>query len=358
MAGNSFGRLFTISSFGESHGPAIGVVIDGCPPNIPFDFDLLRQDLMRRKPGQSQLSTSRTEEEEFEVLSGLFDGHTTGAPIAIIIRNRDQRPQDYEALKELYRPSHADYTYQQKYGIRDYRGGGRQSARETAARVMAGAVAKMILKREGLTVSAFVSQVQDICIEKRLEELDLSLTETNALRCPDAATALRMQQCIESVQAEGDSVGGVISCVCKGIPAGLGQPVFDKLHAELGKAILSINACKGFEIGSGFSGTLLKGSQHNDAFEIKDNVVHTQTNNSGGIQGGISNGMDIYFRAAFKPVSTIKTRQQTLNTNNEPILFEASGRHDPCVLPRAVPIVEAMAALVLVDFWLIQRAYR
>lgn len=358
MAGNTFGNVFKVSTFGESHGVALGVIIDGVLPQITFDFDLVQADLNKRKPGQSKITTERNEDESFEVLSGLFEGKTTGAPLTIIVRNLNQQPKDYEHLKTVFRPSHADYTYQQKYGIRDFRGGGRQSARETVARVLAGSVAKMILRDIGIAIHAFVSQIYTIKLEKDLTTLNFDNIESNIVRCPDAETAEKMIALIESVKAEGDSVGGVITCICKGVPVGLGEPVFNKLHAELGKAILSINACKGFEIGSGFESVNLKGSEHNDSFEIDNNEqIGTSTNHSGGIQGGISNGMDIVFKAAFKPVSTIKQNQQTLNTHFEPITFKADGRHDPCVVPRAVPIVEAMAALVLVDYYLLNKVY-
>jgi len=358
MAGNSFGNIFKITTFGESHGNALGVVIDGVLPNIEFDYQLVQSDLDKRKPGQSKITTERIEDNEFEVLSGLFEGKTTGAPLTIIVKNKNQQSADYDHLKDVFRPSHADYTYQQKYGIRDYRGGGRQSARETVARVMAGSVAKMILNNLGISIHAFVSQIHHIKLASPIAEIDFTQIETNLVRCPDADTANKMIALIEQVKAEGDSVGGIITCVCKGVPTGLGEPVFNKLHAELGKAMLSINACKGFEIGSGFESVLLKGSEHNDEFVFNHEQVKTQTNHSGGIQGGISNGMDIVFKTAFKPVSTIKQKQQTINIENENIHFKAEGRHDPCVVPRAVPIVEAMAALVLVDYYLLQKMYQ
>ncbi|MFA9213870.1 MAG: chorismate synthase [Candidatus Methylacidiphilales bacterium] len=358
MAGNSFGNIFKITTFGESHGNALGVVIDGVLPNIEFDYQLVQADLDKRKPGQSKITTERIEDNEFEVLSGLFDGKTTGAPLTIIVKNKNQQSADYDHLKDVFRPSHADYTYQQKYGIRDYRGGGRQSARETVARVMAGSVAKMILQKVGIKIHAFVSQIHHIKLANPIAEIDFTQIETNLVRCPDEETANKMITLIEQVKAEGDSVGGIITCICKGVPAGLGEPVFNKLHAELGKAMLSINACKGFEIGSGFESILLKGSEHNDEFIFNNEQVKTQTNHSGGIQGGISNGMDIVFKTAFKPVSTIKQKQQTVNIENENINFKAEGRHDPCVVPRAVPIVEAMAALVLVDYYLLQKMYQ
>lgn len=357
MAGNSFGELFRITTFGESHGVALGVVIDGCPPNLAFDEQFILGELARRKPGQSAITTGRKEDESIEVLSGIFEGKTTGTPIAIMVRNNDQRPQDYDILKDVYRPSHADYTYEQKYGIRDYRGSGRASARETVARVIAGAIAKQILTGYGISVTAYVSQVAHIKLEKPYTELDLSLTESNMVRCPDEATAQQMITLIDEVKAEGDSVGGTISCVIKGTPAGLGDPVFDKLHADLGKAMLSINACKGFDIGSGFESITMKGSVHNDVFLSANGKIRTGTNHSGGVLGGISNGEDIYFRCAFKPVSTISKEQQTVDTKAQETRLSATGRHDPCVLPRAVPIVESMAALVLVDHLLRNKVY-
>lgn len=356
---NSFGEIFRITTFGESHGEALGIVIDGCPPNIHFDFDFVQSELNRRKPGQSNISTSRKEDETFEVLSGLFEGKTTGTPLTLMVRNKNQKSEDYDKLKDVFRPGHADYTYQQKYGIRDYRGGGRQSARETVARVLAGAVAKMYLKSQGISIQAYVSQVYDIKLEKEYSQLDLNQIESNVVRCPDPEKATEMIALIEKTKLEGDTLGGVISCVCKGVPVGLGQPVFDKLHAQLGKAILSINACKGFEIGNGFESVNLKGSENNDAFEINDNKnISTQTNHSGGVLGGISNGMDIFFRAAFKPVSSIRQQQATVNALLENTTIQVEGRHDPCVVPRAVPIVEAMAALVLTDMILRNKMYR
>lgn len=357
MAGNTFGNVFKITTFGESHGPALGVIIDGVLPKIKFDFDLVQADLNKRKPGQSKITTERTEDESFEVLSGLLDGVTTGTPLTLIVKNKNQESKDYEHLKDIYRPSHADYTHQQKYGIRDFRGGGRQSARETVARVLAGSVAKMILQSIGIQIHTFVSQIHTIKLEKDIDTLDFSSIESNIVRCPDSDTAEKMIALIEQVKQEGDSVGGIITCVCKNVPVGLGEPVFNKLHAELGKAVLSINACKAFELGNGFDSVSMKGSEHNDVFEMKNGQLHTKTNHSGGIQGGISNGMDIVFRAAFKPVSTIKQNQSTVNTNFENTEFTAQGRHDPCVVPRAVPIVEAMAALVLADFYLLNKMY-
>lgn len=357
MAGNSFGKIFTITTFGESHGAALGVVIDGCQPNLIVDLDFIQQELKRRKPGQSAITTDRKEDENFEIVSGIFEGKTTGAPITVMVRNKDQRSNDYDTLKDVYRPSHADYTYQQKYGIRDHRGSGRASARETISRVIAGAFAKMILIQHGISIQAYVSQVAAIKVTKFYTELDLSLTEKSIVRCPDETVAQQMITLIEQTKQEGDSVGGTITCVVKRVPVGLGEPVFDKLHADLAKAMLSINACKGFDLGSGFDGITEKGSQQNDAFVSAEGQITTNTNHSGGIQGGISNGADIYFRCAFKPVSTIAKQQTTVNTDNENISLAATGRHDPCVLPRAVPIVEAMAAMVLVDFLLRSKIY-
>lgn len=356
MAGNSFGTLFKISTFGESHGAALGVVIDGCVAGLEVDFDFIQTELNRRKPGQSAITTARKEDESFEILSGVFEGKTTGAPICMLVRNNDQRSQDYSHLKDVFRPSHADYTYQTKYGIRDYRGGGRSSARETVARVLAGAVAKLFLAQKGITISAYVSQVGPIKLSTSPEHIITENIEKSIVRCPDETVSNQMIELITETGKKGDSVGGAISCVIKNVPAGLGEPVFDKLHAELGKAMLSINACKGFEIGSGFDAAQSFGSAHNDEFYVKDDVVHTRTNNSGGVQGGISNGEPIYFSCAFKPVATIRSEQNTVSTQGEEITMQASGRHDPCVVPRAVPIVEAMAALVLADFVLRQQA--
>lgn len=351
MAGNSFGTLFKLTTFGESHGPAIGGIIDGCPAGLLIDTDFVQSELDRRKPGQSKIVTQRKESDTVEFLSGIFEGKTTGAPIGFIIRNENQRSTDYEHIKDVYRPSHADYTYTEKYGHRDYRGGGRSSARETAARVVAGAIAKLILKQHAITVTAYSSQVGAIKLEKPYQQLDLSLTENNIVRCPDEATAQLMIAKIEEVRKAGDTIGGVITCVVRGVPVGLGEPVFDKLHADLGKAMLSINAVKGFEYGSGFSGVEMTGSAHNDLFTAKG----IASNNSGGIQGGISNGEVIYFRTAFKPVATIMQKQLTVNAQGQEVEMQGKGRHDPCVLPRAVPIVEAMAALVLVDHLLRNR---
>lgn len=349
MAGNSLGTLFKITTFGESHGEAVGVVIDGCPPMLSVDIDFINKEMARRRPGQSALTTQRNESDQINILSGMFEGKTTGAPIAIIIPNKDQRSQDYEAMKNVYRPSHADYTYEAKYGIRDYRGGGRSSARATAAVVAAGAIAKLLLQQQNISIQAYVNQVGTIEVPLPYSELDLSTTENNIVRCPHQKTAEQMIALIEEAKADGDSLGGCITCVVKNTPAGWGEPVFDKLQADLAKAMLTINATKGFEYGSGFAGTKLKGSQHNDSFISANGKVSTSTNHSGGIQGGISNGMVIYCKIAFKPTATIAQKQQTINKEGSAIDLEAKGRHDPCVLPRAVPIVEAMAALVLAD---------
>ncbi len=359
MAGNTFGEIFRITTFGESHGAGIGGIIDGCPAGLLIDFDLIRNEMNRRKPGQSSVTTSRKEEDDFEILSGVFEGKSTGTPIAFLIRNLDYKPSDYDNVKNAFRPSHADYTYNAKYGLRDYRGGGRSSARETAARVLGGAIAKMLLLLEGVTINAFVSQIGKIKIEKKYSELDLSLTEESIVRCPDSEVSDKMIQFIEEIKIAGDSTGGIVHCIVSNPLTGLGEPVFDKLHADLGKAMLSINAVHGFDYGSGFESVTMKGSEHNDLFQkSKEGKIFTTTNNSGGIQGGISNGMDIYFRVAFKPVSTISKTQSTINEKGEAIDLLVHGRHDPCVVPRAVPIVEAMAALVLADHYLRNRNSR
>ena len=354
---STYGKIFKISTFGESHGKAIGVVIDGCPSGVEFDINFIQNELDRRKPGQSKITTQRKESDSFEVLSGVFEGKTTGAPIAIVIFNEDQRSKDYGHIADKFRPSHADFTYHEKYGIRDYRGGGRSSARETAARVAAGALAKLALKSMGIEIYSYVSQVGSMKLRKNYHDLDLSKIDSNAVRCPDVNMATRMYDYIDSVRRNGDSVGGIITGVIKNVPAGWGEPVFDKLHAELGKAMLSINAVKGFEYGSGFEGVSMLGSEHNDGFFLEEasGKVKTKTNHSGGIQGGISNGEDIYFNVAFKPVATIMKDQESVNDAGEKVIVSGKGRHDPCVLPRAVPIVDAMSALVLVDFWLRSR---
>ena len=363
MAGNTFGTLFKLTTFGESHGIAIGGVIDGCPAGIEFNEAFIQHELDRRKPGQSHITTQRKEEDHVHFLSGIFEGVTTGHPIGFVINNNNQNNSDYDHLKNTYRPSHADFTYQQKYGVRDYRGGGRSSARETACRVVGGAIAKLILQKYNITVQAYVSQVGNIKLQKNYNDLDLSLTENSIVRCPDEVIADEMIRYIEAIRKEGDTIGGVVSCIIKGTPIGIGEPVFDKLHAELGKAILSINAVKGFEYGSGFSDLHKKGSELNDRFinhsstdDSKTNNSKLATNNSGGIQGGISNGEDIYFKVAFKPVATIMQDQQSIDVNGNEVVLKGKGRHDPCVLPRAVPIVESMAALVMVDFMLRAKA--
>jgi chorismate synthase len=347
---STYGKIFKISTFGESHGRAIGVVVDGCPSGVEFDEMLVQNELDRRKPGQSRITTQRKEADSFEVLSGVFEGKTTGTPIALVIFNEDQKSKDYAHIADKFRPSHADYTYSTKYGVRDYRGGGRSSARETAARVAAGALAKMVLNHYDIEIYSYVSQVGAMRLNKSYKELDLSKIEDNAVRCPDDEMAEKMFNYIDQVRKDGDSIGGVITGVIKNVPAGWGEPVFDKLHAELGKAMLSINAVKGFEYGSGFDGVELLGSQHNDSFFTDETgKVKTKTNHSGGIQGGISNGEDIYFRVAFKPVATIMIDQESVNEVGDAVTVSGKGRHDPCVLPRAVPIVDAMSALVLVD---------
>jgi chorismate synthase len=350
MAGNSYGNLFKITTFGESHGEALGGIIDGCPPGIELDFDMIRFEMQRRKPGQSVIVTQRKEEDEVQFLSGIFEGKTTGTPIGFIIKNTNQKPADYYQNSETFRPSHADYVYEKKYGIRDYRGGGRSSARETACRVVAGAIAKQLIK--DIKINAFVSSVGNIYIDKPYQDLDFSKIENNAVRCPDIETSKKMENYILDIKKQGDTVGGTITCVIQNVPIGLGEPVFDKLHAELGKAMLSINAVKGFEYGSGFCGAQMKGSEHNDLYNSNGT---TQTNLSGGIQGGISNGMDIYFRVAFKPVATLIQKQEVLTKENSIVEQQGKGRHDPCVVPRAVPIVEAMAAIVLADFYLLNK---
>lgn len=360
--GNSFGQLFRVTTFGESHGPAMGVVIDGCPSGLAVDMEALQWELARRRPGQSSLSSARKESDEVEVLSGIFEGRTTGTPIALLIRNRDARSRDYDHLAKAYRPSHADFVYQAKYGHRDWRGGGRSSARETVARVAAGAIAKQLLRKVGVEVYAWVSAVGEVVLELDPEQLDLTKVEDSVVRCPDSSTAERMEQLILQIRKEGDTIGGVISCKIKGCPPGWGEPVFDRLQADLAKAMLSINACKGFEYGSGFAGSKMRGSAHNDLYYTESGqgcdspVLKTRTNFSGGIQGGISNGMDIDFRVAFKPVATLLRPQLSVDEKGEEVVLEGRGRHDPCVVPRAVPIVEAMAALVLADHCLRHRS--
>lgn len=354
--GNSFGKLFKITTFGESHGQALGVIIEGCPAGLELDESKIIAEMQRRKPGQSKITTQRKEEDEIQIKSGVFEGKTTGTPIGIVVNNSDQKSKDYSHISDKFRPSHADFTYFTKYGIRDYRGGGRSSARETAARVAAGAIAKQLLEAKGISVQAYVSQVGNLKLEKSYQELDLDKAEENIIRCPDPATAEKMIELIDGVRKDRDTIGGIVSCVIKNTPAGIGEPVFDRLHAELGKAMLSINAVKGFEYGSGFEGVKMRGSEHNDAFVQEGDKVKTKTNHSGGIQGGISNGEDIYFNVAFKPVATIMIDQESVNEAGESVTVSGKGRHDPCVVPRAVPIVEAMAALVIVDYILLSKS--
>jgi chorismate synthase len=352
---NTFGKLFTISTWGESHGAAVGVMIDGCPPRLPLAEADIQTDLDRRKPGQSAIVSPRKEKDTVEILSGVFEGRTTGAPISMLVRNSDARPGAYDEMKEKFRPSHADFTYQAKYGIRDHRGGGRSSARETVGRVAAGAVARKILSLAGpVEIRAYVTRVQDIVLPAGFSNTFPSVADVDAsaIRCPDPVTAAAMVKRIEEVRSQGDSVGGIVHCRIRGVPAGLGEPVFDRLEADLAKAMLSLPATKGFEIGSGFAGTFLKGSEHNDAFVPKNGGVGTATNRSGGIQGGVSNGEEIFFNVAFKPVATIMKPQATVDLAGHATELTGKGRHDPCVLPRAVPIVEAMAALVLIDHWM------
>jgi chorismate synthase len=352
MSGNTFGNVFKLTTFGESHGKAIGGIIDGCPAGLFIDIKFIQVELGRRRPGQSGITTERKEPDEIEILSGIdINSCSTGAPIGFTIRNKDQRPGDYKQMNEAFRPSHADYTWHEKYGISPQSGGGRASARETACRVAGGAIAKLLLQKHNLKITAFVSSVGTISVPEQFPA-DLSFAEKNIVRCPDENTANKMIEMINRLKAEGDSIGGVINCLISGVPAGLGEPVFDKLHADLGKAMLSINAVKGFEYGSGFKAAEMKGSDHNDGFYKEGEAIRTKTNFSGGIQGGISNGEDIYFRVAFKPVSTIKKEQGTISLKGENVIMKNLGRHDPCVVPRAVPIVEAMAALVLADFYL------
>jgi chorismate synthase len=355
MAGNTFGRNFSLTTFGESHGEALGGIIDGCPAGLKIDMVFIQSELDRRRPGQSKIVTQRKEGDKVEFLSGIFEGKTTGTPIGFIIRNENQRSKDYDHNIDVYRPSHADYTYDAKYGIRDHRGGGRASARETVSRVVGGAIAKLLLGNK-IKIAAYTSQVGDIAVQKNYKTLDLAKVDSNAVRCPDKGIAEKMIKKIEQVRKAGDTIGGIISCVITGVPEGWGEPVFDKLHAELGKAMLSINAVKGFEFGSGFDGVQMNGSEHNDIFYMNKGKVSTRTNHSGGIQGGISNGEDIYFRVAFKPVATIMQKQPTINSKKKAAEISGKGRHDPCVLPRAVPIVEAMAALVLADHLLRHRS--
>jgi len=355
MAGNVFGNLFRLTTFGESHGKGLGGVVDGCPAGVMLDLDFIQDELDRRKPGQSKIVTQRKEGDKVEFYSGVFEGLTTGTPIGFLIVNDNQKSHDYDHIKDKFRPSHADFTFQEKFGVRDYRGGGRSSARETASRVVGGAIAKLILKSKGIEITAYVSQVGSLRLEVSHESLNLNEIENNIVRCPDPVLAEEMINHIMDVRKQGDTIGGVVSCVIKGTPVGLGEPVFDKLHAELGKGMLSINAVKGFEFGSGFEGVALKGSQHNDEFYISEKGVKTKTNLSGGIQGGISNGEDIYFKVAFKPVATIMQDQNSVDKDGDSVVVSGKGRHDPCVVPRAVPIVEAMAALTVVDYLMLKK---
>ena len=361
---NTFGQIFRLTTFGESHGEAIGGVVDGMPAGIAIDIDFIQQELNRRRPGQSNITTSRNEADEVEILSGVFEGKTTGAPIGFMVRNTNQHSSDYEQMRNTFRPSHADYTYYYKYGIRDHRGGGRSSARITISRCVAGALAKLALQQLGISITAYTSQVGSIALDRDYRQYDLSLTESNIVRCPDPQKAADMIRLIEQVKAEGDTIGGTITCVIKGCPPGLGDPEFSKLHATLGAAMLSINAVKGFEYGEGFNGLTMRGSEQNDSFVgSNDNVSHlkdvkTATNHSGGIQGGISNGQDIYFRVAFKPVATLLRPQQTVDIDGKETTLTARGRHDPCVLPRAVPVVEAMAAMTIFDAYLVNKSVK
>ena len=356
---NTFGELFRLTTFGESHGPGVGGVIDGMPPGVEVDLDFIQHELDRRRPGQSALTTARKEGDKVEILSGVFEGKTTGCPIGFLVRNENQHSNDYDNLRNLFRPSHADFTYFKKYGLRDHRGGGRTSARETIARVVGGAFAKLALRRLGISITAYTSQVGHIALSGTYADLDLSLVESNPVRCPDEKVAEEMAKLIAEVKAEGDTIGGIISCVVKGCPTGLGEPVFGKLHARLGAAMLSINAVKGFEYGAGFAGVTQRGSEQNDVFVRRsDGSIGTLTNRSGGIQGGISNGEDIYFRVAFKPVATLLREQQTVDIAGNAVSVKARGRHDPCVLPRAVPIVEAMTSMVLLDSYMFYSRYK
>lgn len=352
---NTIGKLFSFTSFGESHGRGVGGIIDGCPAGVVMDEEFIQNELRRRRPGQSIITTPREEEDKVEFLSGIFEGKSTGTPIAFVIWNQNQESKDYDHLKDVFRPSHADYTYQQKYGIRDHRGGGRSSARTTAGWVAAGAVAKLVLKQQGVDITAYTSQVGHIAIENSYENLDLSLIESNIVRCPEPETAQKMIDYIDKLRIEGNSIGGTVSCVVKGVPVGWGEPVFEKVQARLAHAMLSINATHGFDYGKGFEGIGMTGAELNDPFLMKDRKVSTLTNHSGGIQGGISNGQDIYFRVLFKAVSTISQKQTTLDKELKSVELEAKGRHDPCVLPRAVPIVEAMAAITLLDLFLMNK---
>lgn len=356
--GNTIGKLFRLTSFGESHGAAVGGVIDGCPAGVELSVEYIQQELGRRRPGQSEVSTPRKEDDVVEILSGIFEGKSTGMPIGFMVRNQNQNSGDYDHLKDLYRPSHADYTWQQKYGIRDYRGGGRSSAREHIARVVGGAVAKQVLAAYGITVKAYTSQVGSVVLPYAYNEIELDKAEDTIVRCPEPEIAAQMVELIREVRDAGDSVGGVVSCVIQGMPVGLGEPVFDRFQARLAYAMLGINAVKGFEYGMGFAASAMRGSEHNDPFVMKEGKVRTETNLSGGVQGGVTNGEDVYFRVAFKPVSTIAQQQDTVSRSGEEIQLEAHGRHDPCVVPRAVAVVEAMAALVVLDMLLEAHSYQ
>ena len=360
---NTFGKLFTLTTFGESHGAAVGGIVDGMPAGVTIDIDFIQRELARRRPGQSHITTDRKEADQIELLSGVFEGKSTGAPIGFLVRNTNQHSKDYDNIRDLFRPSHADYTYYSKYGIRDHRGGGRSSARITLSRVVAGALAKLVLRQQGISILAYTSQVGDIQLERDYHKYDLTLIESNPVRCPDPLKAKEMEKLIAQVKHEGDTIGGVISCIIKGCPVGLGEPEFGKLHAQLGAAMLSINAVKGFEYGEGFAGSSWRGSQQNDTFlpagdSMQYPICNVETNHSGGIQGGISNGEDVYFRVAFKPVATLLMEQQTVNMEGEATTMDVRGRHDPCVLPRAVPIVEAMAAMTILDALLISKTNR
>lgn len=356
MAGNTFGKIYQLTTFGESHGKSIGGIIDGCPSNISLDLEAIQAELDRRKPGQSAITTQRKETDTVEFLSGILEGKTLGTPIGFVLKNSDQRSKDYNQIGELYRPSHADYTYDKKYGIRDVRGGGRSSARETACRVVAGAIAKQMLNQIGITVQSYVSQVGNIALQKSFANLDLTKIDSNIVRCPDENKAAEMETLIKATKKAGDTIGGQITCVINNVPIGLGEPVFDRLNADLAKAMFSINAVKGFELGSGFQSVSMIGSEHNDAFTNNDGEITTVSNHSGGIQGGISNGEQIYFNVAFKPVATIIQKQQTVNKVGEVVDFKGEGRHDPCVVPRAVPIVDGMTAMVILDHYLRAKA--
>ena len=355
---NTFGNIFTLTTFGESHGDGIGGIVDGMPAGIAIDMEFIQSELDRRKPGQSHLTTSRQEGDRVELLSGVFEGRSTGCPIAFLVRNTNQHSSDYENLRNVFRPSHADFTYSQKYGLRDHRGGGRSSARETIARVVGGSLAKLALRQLGITVVAYTSQVGDIAVSRDYHTLPLDAIDSNAVRCPDAEVAARMEELIMQVKADGDTIGGIITGVIRGCPVGLGEPVFGKLHAALGAAMLSINAVKGFEYGDGFAGVSQRGSQQNDIFTSDGGRISTLTNHSGGIQGGISNGQDIFFRVAFKPVATLLQPQQTVDADKQPVTLQVRGRHDPCVLPRAVPVVEAMAAMTILDAYLMNKTVK